>query len=419
MVAIERIFKKATGRWLRPIEAHDVLCHIAVCVLSGGIRRSAMIACFSPEDEAMATCKSGEWWIKNSQRGKSNNSMVFIRDEISREQFDAFWAVVQANKCGEPGIILSNSRESLYNPCVEASLRAFSFCNLCEIDASAATDQKHLEDMVEAAAFIGTLQAGFTNFHYLRPIWRETTEEDALLGVSLTGIAGMKDGLDLSAAARVAVSVNEYYAKEIGIKPAARVTCCKPAGSTSLVMGSSSGVHPWHSEYYIRRIRVNKMEPLCSYLMRRIPELIEDSVYDETDAVISLPVKAVEGAITRKETALDFLERVKRIQNTWVKGGHRRGENTHNVSATVTVKDGEWSIVADWMWNNRDCYAGLSILPEDCGTYQQLPFEEISEEKYLAIVEKVRGLDLTQVEEAIDNTNLSGELSCAGGACMV
>lgn len=419
LAAIERILKKATGRWLRPIEVHDILCLEAVAVLSGGIRRSAMIALFSPDDKAMAECKMGEWWIKNPQRGKANNSAVFMRDEITREMFNTWWDTVKASRCGEPGLVFTNHPDWGVNPCCEIALKPNNFCNLCEVNISAAESQEQLESMVAAAAFLGTLQAGFTDFHYLRPIWRETTEEDALLGVSLTGIAGMKKDLDLEAAARVAVSVNIQTAKEIGIKPAKRVTCVKPSGTTSLVMGTSSGVHPWHSQHYIRRIRLNKMEPLYAYLNRRIPELLEDSVYDTTDAVLSLPVKAIENGVMRSESALDFLERVKMVHQTWIKAGHIDGENTHNCSATVSIGDDEWTVVGNWMWDNRDSYTGLSVIPRDVGTYSQTPFEECSEEKYLEMMDKVRGLDLTQVIETDDMTALNDNIACAGGACLI
>lgn len=419
LAQVEKILKKATGRWLRPIEVHDMLCHIAVAVLSGGIRRSAMIALFSPDDKAMAECKSGEWWVKNAQRGKANNSMVFLRSELTRDAFDAWWDTVKASRCGEPGIVITNDRDWGFNPCVEASLRPWTFCNLTEVNGSAATSQEELEKMVAAAAFIGTLQAGFTDFHYLRPVWRENTEEDALLGVSLTGIAGMMPGLDMEKAARVAVSVNERVAKEIGIKPAKRVTNVKPAGTTSLVMGTSSGIHAWHAPYYIRRIRMNKMEPLYAYLVRRMPELVEDSVYDASDAVLSLPVKATEGGAMRSESAVELLERVKRVYETWVKGGHRDGVNTHNISCTVSVGDDEWGAVNEWLWTNRDCYAGMSILPRDGGSYRQAPFEDCSEEKYLEMAEKVRGLDLMQVVEVDDITSLNDNIACAGGACSI
>jgi ribonucleoside-triphosphate reductase len=419
LAAIEKILKSSVNKKLTSLQVHDSLCHIAVAVLSGGIRRSAMIACFSPEDDEMSNCKAGEWWVKNPQRGKANNSMVFLRSSLTRERFDAYWNVVKKTKSGEPGIIITNSLESLYNPCVEASLEANQFCNLCEVNAAAAETQEHLEGMVAAAALIGTLQAGFTDFHYLRPVWRETTEKDALLGVSLTGIASMNNNLDLERAAGVAVSVNKHIASQIGINPAARVTCVKPSGSTSLVMGTSSGVHGWHDKFYIRRMRMNKMEALYGYLVRRMPELIEDSVYDETDAVISLPVKIPSNGQTQEEPAVDFLERVKRVHRTWIKGGHIRGINSHNVSATVVIDEHEWDEVGDWLFNNKDCYAGMSVLPKSDHTYQQMPHESISEDKYNEMMNLVRKLDLTQAVEKDDNTDRSDQVACAGGACLI
>lgn len=419
LAAIERILKSSIGKRLEPIQVHDILCHIAVAVLSGGIRRSAMIACFSPEDDAMSNCKAGEWWVKNPQRGKANNSMVFLRNSLTRERFDAYWSVVKRTKSGEPGLIVTNSLESLYNPCVEASLEANQFCNLCEINGAAAESQEHLESMVAAAALIGTLQAGFTDFHYLRPVWRETTEKDALLGVSLTGIASMRKDLDLERAANVAVSVNRNIAEQIGIKPAARVTCVKPSGSTSLVMGTCSGVHGWHDKFYARRMRMTKVEALYGYLVRRMPELIEDSVYDETDAVITLPVKIPEGGLTIAESAIDFLERVKKVHSTWIKGGHVRGTNTHNVSATVVIDEHEWDVVGNWLFDNKDYYAGMSVLPKTDHTYQQMPHESITEERYSEIMALVRNLDLTQAIEVEDSTDRNDQVACSGGACLI
>jgi len=419
LATIERIFKKAAGRKLKPVEVHSVLCHIAVAVLSGGIRRSAMIALFSPEDADMATCKSGEWWVKNPQFGKANNSMVFLRSDLNRDKFNRWWSTVKAARSGEPGIYLTDNLDWGINPCAEIGLRNMQVCNLTEVSASAAGSQEQLEAMVTAAAFIGTLQAGFTSFHYLRPEWRETTEKEALLGVSMTGIAGIKPDLDLERAASVAVSVNRKYAEAIGINPAARVTCVKPSGTTSLVMGTSSGIHGFHAPYYIRRMRINKTDALYAYLNRRIPELIEDDVVSPTDAVLSVPVKAPDGVVYSTESALSFLERVKKVQQQWVRGGHISGEGRHNVSATVSVGENEWDQVGSWMFENKDYYAGLSVLPREDHTYKQTPFEACSEEKFLEMTELVRGVDLSQVVEVDDKTNLSENVACMGGACLI
>ena len=245
-------------------------------------------------------------------------------------------------------------------------------------------DQKDLEERVKAGAFLATLQAGYTNFHYIRDIWKRTTEKDALIGVSMTGIAsGAVLPLDLKSATNVVVEENKRVANLIGVNTAARTTCVKPAGTTSLVIGCSSGIHAWHDKYYIRRIRVGKNESIYKYLAENHPELLEDEFFKPNEqAVISVPIKAPERAIFRDEPALQLLERVKKFSTEWVKTGHISGDNTHNVSATINIKPDEWDIVGEWMWNNRDCYNGLSVLPEDGGTYKQAPFEAITEEKY-------------------------------------
>ena len=237
----------------------------------------------------------------------------------------------------------------------------------------------------------------------------------------MTGIAsGAVLGLDLEAATKVVVEENKRVSGLIGINSAARTTCIKPAGTTSLVIGSSSGIHAWHDPYYIRRIRLGKNEAIYKYLSENHPELIEDEFFNPTQqAVVSVPVEAPSGAIFRNETAIDLLERVKQFSTKWVKTGHVKGENTHNVSATISVKDDEWKEVGDWMWKNRDCYNGLSVLPYDGGTYKQAPFETISKEEYEKLSKNLKDIDLTKVVELQDNTDLSGEVACAGGACEV
>jgi len=406
---------------LTPLEAHDIVCFIADAVLAGGIRRAALISLFNVDDEEMITCKSGNWWELNPQRGRANNSAVLLRHKVDEETFLNLWQRIEASNSGEPGLYFSNDKDWGTNPCCEIALRPYQFCNLTEVNASDIESQEDFNKRVEAAAFIGTLQAGYTDFHYLRSIWQKTTEKDSLLGVSMTGIASMKVfNYDLNEAVEVVKTTNKKYADIIGIKPAARTTCVKPAGTTSLTLGTSSGIHAWHNDYYVRRIRVGKNEAIYSYLAIYHPELIEDEVFRPNDmAVISIPQKAPEGSVTRHETALDLLNRVKRISKEWVKKGHISGQNTHNVSATISIKPDEWKIVGDWMWKNRKYYNGLSVLPYDNGSYVQAPFEDITEEKYNELVKSLKDIDITKVIEFKDDTNLSGELACAGGACEI
>ena len=422
LVKIENLLVvKEDGEKLKPIEVHDIICHIADAVLAGGIRRAALISLFSATDEDMVSCKSGAWWELNPQRGRANNSAVLLRHRLERGFFMDLWKRIQASGAGEPGIYLSNDRDWGTNPCCEIALRPYQFCNLCEVNVSDVKDQKDFEARVAAAAFIGTLQAGYTDFHYLRPIWKKTTEKDALIGVSMTGIgsaAVLK--MDLRSAAKVVKEENVRVARLLGIKAAARSTTVKPAGTTSLTLGTSSGIHAWHNDYYIRRIRVGKNEAIYNYLAIHHPELVEDEYFRPHDtAVIGVPQMAPEGAILRTESPIQTLNRVKMVASDWVRPGHRSGSNTHNVSCTISIREHEWDTVGRWMWDNRDFYNGISVLPYDGGTYQQAPFEDCDEETYIAMSKSLTGIDLTKVIETDDDTDLTGELACAGGACEI
>lgn len=404
---------------LSPIEVHDIVCHIADAVLAGGIRRAALISLFSADDEEMISAKSGPWWELNPQRGRANNSAVLLRSKITKEYFLDLWKKIEASGAGEPGIYLSNDKDWGTNPCCEIALRPFQFCNLCEVNVSDVVDQDDLNARVKAAAFIGTLQASYTNFHYLRPVWQRTTEKEALIGVGMTGIgSGKAQHLDLKQAAEVVKQENERVAKLLGINAAARCTTIKPSGTSSLTLGTSSGIHAWHNDYYLRRIRVGKNEAIYTYLAVNHPELIEDDYFRPHDtAIISVPQKAPEGAILRTESALDLLERVKHFYQNWIKPGHRTGQNTHNISATVSIKTDEWEAVGEWMWENRRFYNGLSVLNYDGGTYTQAPFEDITKEQFFEMFTHLHDIDLTRVVELADNTDLKGEVACAGGAC--
>jgi ribonucleoside-diphosphate reductase alpha chain len=412
---------KNDGDRLRPIEVHDMVCHIADAVLAGGIRRAALISLFSATDEEMIGCKTGSWWEHNPQRGRANNSAVLLRHKVTKEYFMDLWKKIELSKAGEPGIYLSNDKDWGTNPCCEIALRPFQFCNLTEVNVSNVVSQEDYEDRVKAASFIGTLQAGYTDFHYLRPIWQRTTEKDALVGISMTGIgSGAVLGLNMKAAAKVVKEENKRVADIIGINPAARTTTVKPAGTTSLTLGTSSGIHAWHNDYYVRRVRVGKNESIYSYLKDNHSELVEDEYFRPHDtAVIGIPQKAPEGSILRNESPIQLLERVKRVQQEWIKPGHRSGSNAHNVSATVSIREHEWPAVGEWMWENKEYYNGLSVLPYDGGTYIQAPFEDCSKEKYEELMKTLHDVDLSKIVEIDDNTDLSGEAACAGGACEV
>jgi ribonucleoside-triphosphate reductase len=412
---------KQDGDQLSPIEVHDMVCHIADAVLAGGIRRAALISLFSADDTDMISCKSGNWWETNPQRGRANNSAALMRHKLTKNFFMDLWKRVELSGAGEPGIYLTNDKDWGTNPCCEIALRPFQFCNLCEVNASDIESQEDFENRVKAAAFIGTLQAGYTEFHYLRPIWQRTTEKDALIGVSMTGIgSGTVLGYDMTAAADIVKQENERVAELLGINVSARTTTVKPAGTTSLALGTSSGIHAWHNDYYIRRVRVGKNEAIYTYLAANHPELIEDEYFRPHDtAVISIPQKAPEGAIMRTESPFQLLDRIKKVHLEWVKPGHRTGNNTHNVSATVSLKEDEWDLAGEWMWENKAHYNGLSVLPYDGGTYVQAPFEDCDQETYENMMKTLKDVDLSKIVELDDNTDLSGELACAGGACEI
>jgi len=412
---------KQDGEKLSSVEVHDVVCHIADAVLAGGIRRAALISLFSAYDEEMIACKSGDWWEKNPQRGRANNSAVLMRHKITKDFFLDLWKRIELSGSGEPGIYFNNDKEWGTNPCCEIALRPFQFCNLCEVNVSDVETQDELNSRVAAAAFIGTLQAGYTEFHYLREVWQETTEKDSLIGISMTGIASGKVlELNMNEAADHVKLMNRITAKTIGIKPAARATTVKPAGTTSLVLGTSSGIHAWHNKYYVRRLRVGKNEAIYAYLSINHPELLEDDYFRPHDtAVISIPQKAPKGSIVRTEKFMDLLERIKKVATEWVKPGHKTGSNSHNVSATISLKENEWKEAGEWMWQNRNHYNGLSVLPYDGGNYVQAPFEDTTKQKYEDMTKTLHNVDLSRVIELEDNTDLSGELACAGGNCEV
>ena len=457
------------GDKLSPLECHDMLCIIADAVLAGGIRRSALISLFSIDDTEMLNCKSAydaveeemlsitetaynlrvsiskngkfykseeifldkesydkfresgklEWYYFYPERARSNNSIVIARPLITKNVFEAKWSVIQHSGSGEPGLYFSNNIELGSNPCCEISLNPYQFCNLTSINVSNLESQHDLNERARAAAFIGTLQASYTNFHYLRPQWKKQTEKEALLGVSLTGIASIDETeYEFDTAAKHAINSNEVAAKKLGINPARRITCVKPEGTGSLVLGTSSGIHAWHNEYYKRRIRVGKNEAIYKYLLETVPDVVEDEMFGP-GAVITVPVRAPINAKTRTESVEDFLNRIKYFTESWVQGGHRGGMNTHNVSATVSIKPDEWGQVSTWLWDNQESFNGLSFLPYDNGTYVQAPFEDISKEEFDSFSQHIKSINLENVREIEDNTDLQGELACSGGSCEV
>lgn len=471
---------KNNGEKLTPLECHDIICHIADAVLAGGIRRAALISLFSVDDKEMRTCKHGSWWESNPQRGRANNSGVFVRGRATKEHFLEYWKQVKESNSGEPGIYWTNDPSYGTNPCCEISLRPFTFCNLTEINAGnlfetasqiilgedvsgefnteeniLTTGRLLFEERCKIAAFFGTLQAGFTDFHYLRPMWKEHTEKDALIGVGITGICNgdliklrEKYPNILRNGAKIVKEENKRIAKIININEAARTTTVKPSGTTSCVVGTSSGIHAWHSKYYIRNMQCKIGSDIYNHFSRNHPDLIKDMDHQADSAVIGIPQKAPDIAILREnETALDMLHRVRDFNLEWVHEGHRRGPNTNNVSATVSIKDeniylpvsfslnapcygednrnlddykeNEWKVVGDFMWETKDEYNGLSVLPYDGGTYADAPFQTCTEEEYFNKIQHLNSIDINTLKEDDDNTDLSGEVACQGGSCEI
>jgi ribonucleoside-triphosphate reductase (thioredoxin) len=412
--------RKKDGEKLTTLECHDMMCFIANAVLAGGIRRSAMISLFSYHDEEMLTCKFGNWWELNEQRGRANNSVVLPRESVTKGQFFDLWKKIELSGSGEPGFYFTNNTEWGTNPCCEIALRPFQFCNLCEVNVSDVESQEDLNERAAAASFFGTLQAGFTNFHYLREIWKTTTEREALIGVGMTGIASGKIlELDLKEVAEVVKKINLHLSSRINIEFAARCTTIKPSGTSSIVLGTSSGIHAWHNDYYIRRIRIGKNEALYDYLKNNHPELLEDDLLNSKQGIIRIPQMAPQGSILRDESAMELLHRIRKFNTEWVRNGYRNGSNANNVSATVSIKDEHWQSVGEWMWENKASYNGLSVLPYDNGNYKQAPFEDITKEVFESLESSLKDLDLSRVFEPDDVTDLQAEAACAGGACVI
>jgi len=296
-------------------------------------------------------------------------------------------------------------------------------CNLTSVNLGTIESAEDFNERAYYAAVLGTLQAAYTDFKYVDPEWKKNAEDMALIGVSLTGIAAHQDlsQIDFGTAAKAVKKANEAIAKKIGIKTADRLTTIKPDGTGALVLGTSSGIHPWHAKHYIRRLRVNKLEPLYSYMIKNFPDLIEDEQMNpDKNGVLSLVIKAPDGAITRRhQTAIEFLERVKYVFEHWIKPGHVKGDNYNNVSCTCNVKNHEWDEVRDWMWENREDYTGISLLPYSDSSYIQAPFEDTNEDVYKDFANKHREFHLDEIEEEKNFVDFSAEAACSAGGCEV
>lgn len=389
---IERGQKK-----LRPIDAHDIICNASDAVLAGGIRRSALISVFSPDDEEMVKSKTGNWFIDNPQRGRANNSALLLRNETKKEDFARIMESVK--NFGEPGFVWSDSTEIIYNPCCEISLYpvdektgevGFQACNLCEINMKDIKSPEEFYDACRAGAILGTLQAGYTKFAYLSEASSRIIQREALLGVSMTGMCDNPNIAFnpevLSKGATIVKEVNKQLAKKIGINPSARTTCVKPAGSTSCILGTSSGIHPAHAKKYFRRVQVNKLEEPGKFFAKHNPDAVEESVWsaNKTDNVVTFLCETPPDALTKTDVdALKLLKFVKLVQENWVQKGRDvdlcvKKYLQHNVSNTISVAAGEWSDVTNFIYDNRENFAGVSLLPASGDKlYRQAPFEQV------------------------------------------
>jgi ribonucleoside-diphosphate reductase alpha chain len=460
LTRIERIIRRVAGRRLRPIEAYDILMWAAKAVLSGGIRRSATICLFSADDAEMAAAKTGNWFAEHPQRAASNNSAVIVRRTATRAQFDALFEAQK--QFGEPGFYFVEDTEYGANPCVEIGLHprlrvdaavsarlrelgytgelrvgdtltGVQFCNLTTISAAAADTPAAFFRLCTQAALIGTLQAGYSDFSYLSPVSRVITERDALLGVSLCGILDrpnlLLDAAVLRAGANVVKTVNAIVARALGIHPAARTTCVKPEGTASLLLGTSSGLHPHHARRYFRRVQANVHDPVYLHFRRANPHMVETSVYDPNGRteVITFPVEGPDFGIYREDlSAVKHLEYVRLVQENWVQAGRRHERHSpglhHNVSCTISVRPDEWADVAEFIWRHRDGFTGVALL-QDCGdkVYSQAPREAVSTatdiEKWNSL--RYQPVDYTALEESEDITELKQTVACAGGTCEI
>lgn len=419
--AVRGIFLGARGRQLTPLEWHEVVCFVSQCVRAGGVRRSSLICLFDRDDNDLLYCKSGRGWP--AHLAAANNSAVFPIDEVTREEFNAVWRAVSENGTGEPAFIWYTDCDFGFNPCVEAALRPGSFCNLSTVNAPAAQTYEDVAEYCAAAALLGTMQAGFTDFTYLRPHIRQTTEEDALIGVSFTGIVGSivehMEPEELRALAQVVMDTNERVAGIIGVNTAARCTLVKPEGTSSCALGGvNPGIHAGFGEYWLRRVIIPAGSPEHEYIESAAPGLIHHKL-GEKFAYLAVPIRAQRECATREEGALAFLERVQKFNVHWTHAGHRRGGQKHNVSATCNVKPEEWPSVGEWAWEHRHDYSGISFFPFDATAYDNLPFEEITEEEYERLTALVpEHFDFASIKQTVGKA-LEQEAACAGGACLL
>jgi ribonucleoside-diphosphate reductase alpha chain len=425
-----KVFKGAVGRKLTSIECHDIMCKIGETVVVGGVRRSALISLSNLSDDRMRNAKSGAWWENNPQRSLANNSVCYT-EKPDTQAFLKEWLSMYESQSGERGIFnrvaakkqagKNGRRDTNHdfgtNPCSEIILRPYQFCNLTEVVCRADDTFESLKRKVELATILGTIQATFTDFRYLRSIWKRNTEEEALLGVSFTGLmdSPLKDMYyesadELEALKQHAVEVNKAWAEKLGINQSAAITCVKPSGTVSQLVDSASGLHPRFSPYYIRRVRNSINDPLTQFLASQGVPWEMDKVSPNT-AVFSFPQKSPDGAVCKdKLTAIQQMEYWKHIQDHWCE---------HKPSITVYYGEDEFMELGAWVWKHFDEVSGVAFLPRLEHTYEQAPYEEITAEQYEALRSSMPTIDWSQFTEAEDNTEGSQTLACIGSSCEI
>ena len=424
------IFKKSAGRRLKTLECHDIMCKIGSVVVVGGVRRSALISLSDLEDQEMALAKSGDWWTDEGQRALANNSVCY-QETPPIGIFMREWLNLYNSKSGERGIFSRDAsvrqadkngrRNSEYefgtNPCSEIILRPYQFCNLTEVVVRADDDMERLGHKVEDATILGTIQSTLTDFKYLRKIWKNNTEEERLLGVSLTGILDnpkLGDADDLKRLREIAVDTNLGLSGKLGIPQSTAITCVKPSGTVSQLVDSASGIHARHSAYYIRTVRGDKKDPLSLFLIDQGVPCEDDLMQPDNTVVFSFPMKSPTKAVLREDlSAITQLENWKNYQENWCE---------HKPSVTISVKEDEWFEVGSWVYENFKDVAGVSFLPHSDHTYKQAPYQDITKEEYLTLSKQMpRNVDWTLLSnyEQEDNTTGTQELACSAGACEI
>ena len=412
--AIRRILRHATCRRLTSLETHDILCLLMDCVTDGGSRRSAAISLFDLDDEQMLTSKKGSWYEAAPWRCRANNSVVLHRSKLRKRDFVQVWQRIRESGSGDPGIFFTNDSSMGCNPCGEASLRNSTCCNLTTF----AWDPDPEEAIYRAkmAARIGVLQSDFTNFHYLNPQWQERVERDQLIGVSITGLAdfGTPSGELLRACAE-AVQVEAGNPN----RGPARLTCMKPEGTLSLLLGTSPGIHAPLFPFALRRVTLRKSEALYKWLLENNPEAVEDSSYNEQEAFWLIPLQSKASVTGGEESWRDLLERVLLVQRAWIIPGHRRGANTHSISLTFSIEDEDWDPLREEIWKHRDQLNGITVFPKSKHTYKQLPFEQVAEAEFERREKELKEIPFSAVKEERDQTERQQEAACAGGQCLL